>query len=131
MELFDVKLPNGEVLEYVDTTSPELTEYFVEMGYDISKVGAYYTAYNDIKTREMNQTINGTSVSVTSVDAVGLLQVQAAFGLGVPSTDFSFENGTVMVMQAATFAVFAGQFAAARSAIMAEKQANRASLNLV
>ena len=49
-------------------------------------------------------------LSFTSDDGNGLLQVKAAFELGLTSTTIHFENGTKMPITAAEFGAFAAWF---------------------
>ena len=54
-------------------------------------------------------------ISFTSDDGNGLIQVKAAFDLGVEATNIHFENGTEMPITAAEFGVFAAWFVAKRN----------------
>ena len=65
--------------------------------------------------KKLNADYNGTSVSLTSKDALGLLQVKTAFELGVTKTNFKFQNGTVMEMTPEVFGTFAPWFAEKRN----------------
>ena len=57
---------------------------------------------------------NGYSISVTSEDGNGMLQVKAAFEMGLPSTNIHFENKTTLPMLAINFPAFALQFVTER-----------------
>ena len=48
-------------------------------------------------------------------DAVGMLQVKAAFDMGITATNIEFSNGTIMPMSAADFPAFAAWFVAKRN----------------
>jgi len=67
------------------------------------------------KFKKLNADYKDTNVSLTSSDAVGLLQVQSAFALGVESTKFVFENGTVMTLEKESFVEFATWFSIERN----------------
>ena len=54
-------------------------------------------------------------ISFTSDDGNGLLQVKAAFDLGVEATNIHFENGTIMPITAGEFSAFAAWFVAKRN----------------
>ena len=54
-------------------------------------------------------------ISFTSDDGNGLLQVKAAFDLGVEATNIHFENGTTMPITAGEFSAFAAWFVAKRN----------------
>ncbi|MHA1303766.1 MAG: hypothetical protein ACTSPI_08700 [Candidatus Heimdallarchaeaceae archaeon] len=49
-------------------------------------------------------------VSFTNADAMGMLQVQAAFNAGVTSTNIEFSNGTIMPIADAEFQDFSVWF---------------------
>lgn len=64
--------------------------------------------------------INGAAyglykIPFTDMDAMGMLQVKAAFELGLTATNIEFSNGTVMPMSAAEFPVFALWFVEKRN----------------
>ena len=62
-------------------------------------------------------TIDGTEyqISFTSEDGNGMIQVRAAFDLGVETTTIHFENGTKMPITPAEFGAFAAWFVAKRN----------------
>lgn len=66
--------------------------------------------------------LNGTDYKVPFMkdDADGLLQVKAAFDLGVGSTNIHFTNGTVMPITAAEFMDFAIWFVNKRNSFFME-----------
>ncbi len=68
-----------------------------------------------VEEKKLNTDYNGVSVSLTSKDALGLLQVKTAFELGVTKTNFKFQNGTVMEMTPEVFGIFAPWFAEKRN----------------
>lgn len=62
-------------------------------------------------------TIDGTDyqISFTKDDGDGMIQVRAAFDLGVEATTIHFENGTKMPITLAEFGVFAAWFVQKRN----------------
>ena len=54
-------------------------------------------------------------ISFTSEDGNGLIQVRAAFDLGVEATTIHFENGTKMPIASAEFGAFAAWFVQKRN----------------
>ena len=54
-------------------------------------------------------------ISFTSEDGNGLIQVRAAFDLGVEATTIHFENGTKMPITSVEFGAFAAWFAQKRN----------------
>ena len=65
--------------------------------------------------RKMNCDYNGVSISLTSKDALGLMQVKTAFELGVAETVFVFQNGTQMSLTTEPFPALAQFFAHERN----------------
>lgn len=57
----------------------------------------------------------GNMISLTDVDGNGMLQVKAAFEMGLPSTTIHFKNGTKLPMAAADFSAFALWFVTERN----------------
>lgn len=57
----------------------------------------------------------GSMISLTDVDGNGMLQVKAAFEMGLPSTTIHFKNGTKLPMTAADFPAFALWFVTERN----------------
>ena len=108
---------NGKKLCNVDTVADR--EFLEAHGIDVDAVEAEVTANIEAETArefaKMNCDYNGMNISITSKDALGLLQVQSAFNLGLKSTKFVFENGTVMELKAKDFASFATFFATERN----------------
>jgi len=128
MEIYDLKLPNGEVLDYVDTKSTDLIDYFSQMGYVLSAIDAFYLAYNDINAREMSQLVGTFNVSVTQDDAVGMLQVESSLGLGATLINYAFKNGTVVDFTPTSFPAFSADFTTARTTILFDRYANDLSI---
>jgi len=58
----------------------------------------------------------GYVISFTSDDAVGLMQVNSAFQLGITDTNIVFSNGTIMPINADDFQEFAIWFTEKRNA---------------
>lgn len=58
---------------------------------------------------------DGYMIPFTNDDAIGMLQVKAAFEMGVTATNIEFSNGTIMPMSAADFPVFSAWFVAKRN----------------
>lgn len=69
-------------------------------------------AISDLKTNGELYLLNGTDYRVPFMkdDADGLLQVKAAFDMGVLSTNIHFSNGTIMPIASTEFAAFAMWF---------------------
>lgn len=65
--------------------------------------------------RKMHTDYKGTNISLTSKDAIALLQIKAAFELGADRTVFKFENGTKMEMTPEMFPEFAAFFVKRRN----------------
>lgn len=57
----------------------------------------------------------GSMISLTDVDGNGMLQVKAAFEMGLPTTTIHFKNGTKLPMTAADFPAFALWFVTERN----------------
>lgn len=72
-------------------------------------------ALEQIEHQKMNADYNGVNLSLSSKDALGLLQVQSAFALGVPETNFQFENGTKLLVKADEFVALSTWFAVERN----------------
>lgn len=71
-------------------------------------------AVDNIKAKELRATAmlegvdyNGFQISFTKDDGDGLVQVKAAFELGLTATTIHFANGTKMPITAAEFGAFA------------------------
>lgn len=62
------------------------------------------------KAKTDGELYGGYKVPFTNADAIGMLQVKAAFEMGVMSTNVEFSNGVVMPMSAADFPAFAAWF---------------------
>lgn len=58
---------------------------------------------------------NGYMIPFRNEDAMAMLQVKAAFEMGLTSTNIEFSNGTVMPMIATDFATFALWFVEKRN----------------
>lgn len=54
-------------------------------------------------------------VPFTNEDAIGMLQVKAAFEMGVTNTNIEFSNGTIMPMNVSDFPAFAAWFVEKRN----------------
>jgi len=59
-------------------------------------------------------------VSLTSQDGLALLQVKAAFDMGILETNIKFANGTIMPITSSTFADFAQWFVTERNKFFIE-----------
>lgn len=70
--------------------------------------------------KRMNADYNGTSVSLTSKDALALMQIKTAFEMGETRTVLKFENGTKMELTPVTFTGFATWFIAKRNEFFQE-----------
>lgn len=57
----------------------------------------------------------GSMISLTDVDGNGMLQVKAAFEMGLTATTIHFKNGTKLSMTAADFPAFALWFVTERN----------------
>lgn len=57
----------------------------------------------------------GSMISLTDVDGNGMLQVKAAFEMGLPATTIHFKNDTKLPMAAADFPAFALWFVTERN----------------
>lgn len=57
----------------------------------------------------------GSMISLTDVDGNGMLQVKAAFEMGLPATMIHFKNGTKLPMTATDFPAFALWFVTERN----------------
>jgi len=104
---------NGNTIYNIDTVDDRA--YLISLGVDVEALEAEMREAEAKAERKMNADYNGVSVSLTSKDAVGLLQVQSAFALGVESTKFVFANGTVMTLDKESFVEFATWFAVERN----------------
>ena len=104
---------NGTTIYNVDTV--ENREHLVSLGVDVEALEAEMCEAEAKAESKMNADYNGVSVSLTSMDAMGLLQVQSAFFLGVESTKFVFANGTVMTLEKESFVEFATWFSIERN----------------
>jgi len=108
---------NGKTFCNVDTVADR--DFLIDNGIDVDAVEAEVTANIEAeKAKEfakMNCDYNGTNISITSKDSLGLLQVQSAFNLGLKSTKFVFENGTMMELKAKDFTSFATFFVTERN----------------
>ena len=68
-----------------------------------------------IESRKMSTDYNGTSVSLTSADALALMQIKTAFEMGETRTVFKFKNGEEMDLTPTIFAEFAPWFVQKRN----------------
>jgi len=71
------------------------------------------------KTTGLEYASTGVIVPFTSDDAIGLLQVKAAFELGLANTVIKFSNGQSLDMVAADFPAFATWFVTERNKFFA------------
>lgn len=117
MFLESIELGNGETVWAVDTVDSR--EMLASYGIDVDAIEqaeqAKLEQIEQRKIRKMNAEYAGVNVSITHEDAMGLLQVQAAFALGVTETMFEFSNGTIMSLDVNTFQDFAEWFAVERN----------------
>lgn len=79
---------------------------------EIAKIEA-----NNLRDQAMLTGIDyqGSMISLTDVDGNGMLQVKAAFEMGLLSTTIHFKNGTKLPMTAANFSAFALWFVTERN----------------
>lgn len=101
------------------------TDYLIEKTMtEISKTeyDNYCSSKKNVKTVGEIYSLNGTDYKVPFMkdDADGLLQVKAAFDLGVRSTNIHFTNGTVMPITATEFMDFAIWFVNKRNSFFME-----------
>jgi len=99
-----------DVLEWLKTNTPEpqYTEEEVT-----TKQKAQYL--RDSKYIGKPYTDGGDNISFTKDDALGLLQVQAAFDLGLTGTIFEFSNGTKLPVKPYGFKKFCTWFVTERA----------------
>lgn len=113
MKLDAVELPDGSKVYGVDTK--EDRDWLEDKGVDVDDLEAQENIEIEKEKRKQNTDYNGTMVSLTSKDALGLMQVKTAFELGVTETNFIFQNGTVMHLTPETFTPLASWFAVERN----------------
>ena len=68
-----------------------------------------------LEEKKMHTDYKGVDISLTSKDALGLLQVQSAFNFGQSYTMFRWQNGTVQRIKKSEFVELAEFFASERN----------------
>jgi len=121
----DFKQGSEVVIKYVfddfveiETDKPENYQTWQITGRDFELESLKKQAIaQDKKIIGLPYELNGVSynVPITSEDAVGLLQVKAAFELGVTETNLKFSNNVVMPITSAEFPDFAVWFTTERN----------------
>lgn len=95
-----------------DATPEEVAQYEVGRTADQTEKEA-----NDLRDKAMLDGVEyqGSMISLTDVDGNGMLQVKAAFEMGLSETTIHFKNGTKLPMTAANFSAFALWFVTERN----------------
>lgn len=100
----------------IDATDAQIAEWVgvqncnpVELGVEES------AAVAKVWMKTNGEDYGGYMVPFMNEDAVGMLQVKAAFDMGITATNIEFSNGTIMPMSAADFPAFAAWFVAKRN----------------
>lgn len=118
------KNANGNIFAYDDTQldlvgdKMELTAQEVEAHINPPKTAEQLAQEASILRDEAMLTgidYQGHMISLTDVDGNGMLQVKAAFEMGLPATTIHFKNGTKLPMTAANFSAFALWFVTERN----------------
>lgn len=118
------KNANGNIFAYDDTQldlvgdKMELTAQEVEAHINPPKTAEQLAQEaSQLRDQAMLTGIDyqGSMISLTDVDGNGMLQVKAAFEMGLPSTTIHFKNGTKLAMTAADFSAFALWFVTERN----------------
>lgn len=87
-----------------------LIREYAEVPVDITATKA------DLKVeKRIGKDWNGNLIPFMNEDAIAMLQVKAAFEIGVLSTNIEFSNGTILPITAAEFADFAAWFVEQRN----------------
>ena len=104
---------NGVVV-FDKTQYPTITDTTIA-----TKTDEIYSRLQDEETKReekiTGREYNGYMIPFTSEDAVGLLQVSAAFELGIQNTNIEFSNGTKMPITKDEFPAFAAWFVEQRN----------------
>lgn len=97
---------------WVDATPVQITQYEADRLAKQTEQEA-----NDIRDKAMLTGIDyqGYMISLTDVDGNGMLQVKAAFEMGLPATTIHFKNGTKLPIDATDFPTFALWFVTERN----------------
>lgn len=109
-------LPTDEnyplVMEWVDGGKEVMPKYTQAELDEIAKIEA-----NDLRDKAMLTGVDyqGSMISLTEVDGNGMLQVKAAFEMGLAATTIHFKNGTKLAMTATAFPAFALWFVTERN----------------
>lgn len=109
-------LPTDEdypsVMEWVNDSKEVMPKYTQDKLDEISKIEA-----NNLRDKAMLIGVDyqGSMISLTDMDGNGMLQVKAAFEMGLPSTTIHFKNSTKLPMTAADFPAFALWFVTERN----------------
>lgn len=87
-----------------------LIRQYVEVPVDIAPMKAELRV-----EKRLGKDWNGNLIPFMNEDAVAMLQVKAAFEMGVLETNIEFSNGTILNITAQDFATFAQWFVAQRN----------------
>lgn len=102
-----------EIYIYKASLSDEELVLFHEE--EMEKIKIEAEAIEIAESRKMNTDYNGKSVSLTSADALALMQIKTAFEMGETRTIFKFKNGEEMELTPTIFAEFAPWFVQKRN----------------
>jgi hypothetical protein len=120
----EVIAKKGDTFVYLSTKEPVEKEFLDEAIELESKEHTDFDAEQAIKDKKYNgvsYTLNDVDymISLSSDDAMGMLQVQSAFNLGLEETNIHFVNGTVLPIKAEDFEDFALFFVTERNSFFA------------
>ena len=108
-----VKEANG-TLVYDTAAFPNITQTDID-----AKIAEVQTRVDDEDAKHEAKLVgadyNGYMVSLTNEDAMALLQVKAAFDMGITNTNIYFANGTVLPMTPTEFGDFSAWFVQQRN----------------
>lgn len=95
-----------------ETTTITLVNVYKPL--DVTEAIAQWKIDNKLE-KQYGVECNGYKIPFKNEDAMAMLQVKAAFEMGVTSTNIEFSNGTVMPMSVADFPEFALWFVEKRN----------------
>lgn len=95
-----------------DITEDQLVHVYDPV--DVSSQIAQWKIHNHLE-KQYGLDYNGYMIPFKNEDAMAMLQVKAAFEMGLTSTNIEFSNGTIMPMTATDFAAFALWFVEKRN----------------
>lgn len=113
---------NGEIVHIdedvvrIDATDAEIVEWIgVQNCNPVELMASESAAAEKAWVKTHGEAYGEFLIPFTNEDALGMLQVKAAFEMGVTGTNIEFSNGTIMPISSESFPAFAAWFVQKRN----------------